>query len=106
MKNSSIKKNYQNFHSAAEKKILDNVHGNINISPKAVKPIMTEELVVPPARVWNKIEKILDQQEERRNYANHLIAASFNRVASNARRKKIYLAAGVSLLAGIAWFIR
>lgn len=106
MKNSSVKKNYPNFRSTAGKKVSDNVHGNINISSKAIKPIMTEHIVIPPARVWNKIEKILDEQEERRNYANHLIAASFNRVASITKSRKFYFAAGVSLLAGIAWFIR
>ncbi|MDB5249466.1 MAG: hypothetical protein JWQ40_3860 [Segetibacter sp.] len=100
MKNSSIKKNYK-YSNPADKNISDDVHENKNISPKAVKPIMTEQIVVPPARVWNRIEKILDEQDKRAQYANTLIAASFRRVTRESKRKKMYVAAGVSLFAGM-----
>ena len=33
-------------------------------------PPMTEQLVVPPSRVWNKIESILDKQEQAKASAN------------------------------------
>ena len=62
---------------------------------------MTEQIVVPPARVWNRIEKILDEQDDRRKEASKIIASSFR-----VNRRKMYATvAGVSIIAGIIWII-
>ena len=63
---------------------------------------MTDHLVIPPARVWDKIEEILDEQDNRRKYANLVITESFAAATKEHSLKKFYIAAaGLSLLAGI-----
>lgn len=64
--------------NSSRKESLEKFQKNKSISPKASKPIMTEQLVMPPARVWDKIEKILDEQDNRIKNANHLITSSFS----------------------------
>lgn len=68
---------------------------------------MTEQLVMPPARVWDRIEKILDDQDKRRQFADEMIVNSFVEVKKKQNRN-VYLAAaaGVSLLAGVYWMSR
>lgn len=63
---------------------------------------MTEQLVMPPARVWNKIEIFLDEQDQRRKLTNEIISNSFAKVKKKQNRN-VYLAtaAGVSILAGV-----
>lgn len=79
-----------------------------NFSSKAVKPVMTDQLIIPPAHIWNKIEAILDEQDNRRKNAIRLITSSFEVSRSKSGRLKIYLAtvAGVSFFAGLIWFIK
>ncbi|MDQ6814337.1 MAG: hypothetical protein M3040_11410 [Bacteroidota bacterium] len=78
-----------------------------NFSSKAVKSTMTtEQLITPPARVWDNIEKILDEQDNRRRNANDVIASSFGH-SNFSRRKKVYLAtvAGLTIVGGLVWLI-
>ena len=97
-----------NFHenSLNVEEHLENLQNKINFLSKAVKSTMTEQLIVPPARVWDKIEKILDEQDNRRNNANTIIASSFGRI-SLIKRKKVYLAtaAGLTVVAGLLWSV-
>jgi hypothetical protein len=67
---------------------------------KAYKSTMPEQLVKPPARVWERIEKILDQQDEARKSVNNLISASFKTDRSENRKAFIATCAGVSLAVG------
>lgn len=103
MKNRTSKSNFHDTSSNLEKKSLD-LQKKTNFSTNPVKSTMTEQLIIPPARVWDKIEKILDEQDDRRNDANKLIASSF-RSNRNTDRRKVYLAsvAGLSVVAGLIW---
>ncbi len=69
---------------------------------------MTEQLVMPPAHVWNKIEIFLDEQDKRRKFANEIISNSFASVKKAHKRKNLYVAAvaGVSVLAGLFWMAK
>lgn len=103
MKNSRLKSNFR-VNSSTERVAAENIQNNTNTSFKAVKT-MSEQLVIPPTRVWNKIEAILDEQDNIRKKANELIATSFGINTPVVRRKKVYLAtvAGISLAAGVLW---
>lgn len=64
---------------------------------------MTGQLTTPPAYMWNRIEKILDEQDNARKHTEKLLSDTFRR-ATNARRVNFLLAfvAGISLLTFIA----
>ena len=84
------------------------LQGKTNFSSIAVNTTMTEQLITPPARVWDRIEKILDEQDNRRRNANELIASSFTSSSSFLKRRKVYLAsvAGLTIVGGLLWMIR
>jgi hypothetical protein len=70
-----------------------------------INPSMTEQYVVPPARVWQKIEKALDEQDRKKD--NDLFSfASTQQVVRTKSRFGIYFAAlGASLIASF-WLWR
>jgi hypothetical protein len=84
----------------------ERLNGKINFSSKAVNSTMTEQLITPPARVWDRIEKILDEQDNMRSNTNDVIAASFGH-SHLFKRKKVYLAtvAGLTIVGGLMWMI-
>jgi hypothetical protein len=106
MKNSTSKSNFQENSLRLEKESFEKLQKKANFFPQAVTSTMTEQLIIPPARVWDKIEKILDEQDNRKSNANKLIASSFGR-DTFFKRKKPYLAtvAGLSVVAGLMWLI-
>lgn len=106
MKDRSLKSNFHDI-SSTERDTLENLQEKTNFSSKAVNTTMPEQLIAPPARVWDKIEKILDEQDNRRKNANNLIATSFGLDSPNVKRKNVYLAtiAGLSVFAGLMWII-
>ena len=107
MKNGSSKRSFENISSISKRDILENTQRKTNFSSKAVNT-MPVQLVTPPARVWEKIEAILDEQDFRRKKANDIIAASFSHDSrAENNRRRIYLAtvAGITVLAGVAWLI-
>ncbi len=55
---------------------------------------MTGQLTIPPAHVWDRIEKILDEQDLARKHTNELISGSFSR-SRNIRRLNFFVAAVV-----------
>ena len=63
---------------------------------------MTNQLTIPPAHVWDKIERILDEQDNRKKMADTMITSSFR---SKEKQVKGYLFAfaGFSLMAGFFW---
>lgn len=83
---------------------LEKLPKKTSFSSKAVNSIMTDQLTIPPARVWDKIEKILDEQDNRRNSANNIIASSFKQT-SYPKRRNVYLAtvAGLTVIVGLVW---
>lgn len=107
MKNSTINNASNDISSTYERDNLENKQEKSNFSSKAVKT-MTEQLIAPPARVWDKIQAILDEQDNRRKSGESLIQTSFGVHLTDAKRKKVYLAAvaGLSVVAGLVWFIR
>ncbi|MCW3111644.1 MAG: hypothetical protein JWR18_40 [Segetibacter sp.] len=102
MKNSPSKSNFNNNSSNNQERL----EKETRFSSKAVKSTMTEQLTIPPARVWDKIEKILDEQDNRRNSANNMIASSFEQ-PNYPKRRNVYLAtvAGLTVIAGLMWVI-
>jgi hypothetical protein len=67
-------------------------------------PPMTEHLVVPPARVWEKIEMILDQQDMNKKSA---VIRSLPAARKSKKAFPIYFAAaGATILAGLFWMYR
>ena len=107
MKNSTSKGNFHNVSSGSERDILENKQKKTNFSPKAVNT-MPEQLITPPARVWDKIQAILDEQDNRRKSGESLIKSSLDFNVDEIKRRKLYLAtvAGLGLVAGLVWFIR
>lgn len=64
---------------------------------------LTKQFVVPPARVWEKIESILNQQEKDK-YTNILFSTPSHQTKS---RFSFYVAAvSVTALAGLVWVCR
>jgi hypothetical protein len=107
MKNSSLESRLYSIPSNLDQKGLENLRKKSESPSKTFNSTMTEQLIEPPARVWDKIEKILDEQDYRRNNANSIIASSFSN-KPNYNRSKFYLAsvAGLGLVAGLIWIIR
>jgi len=106
MKNSASKSNFRIDTSRSERVNIENIQKQTNLSAKAVKT-MPEQLIIPPARVWEKIEAILNEQDNMRKKANKMIATSFGLNTPVVKRKKVYLAtvAGLSVVAGLMWII-
>ncbi len=78
MKSCPSKSDFSNNSDYCGKIRLKKFQKNTKVSSKAAKSIMTEELAIPPARVWDKIEKILNEQDDRIRSANNIIASSFS----------------------------
>ncbi len=69
-------------------------------NPNIADLLLIKQFVVPPARVWEKIEKILNQQEKDQ-YANILFSTPSHQTKS---RFSFYVAAvSVTALAGLVW---
>lgn len=66
---------------------------------KQTRSIMTGQLTIPPPHVWDRIEKILDEQDEAKKQTNKLISDTFR--LRNIRRKNLLFAliTGAGLLA-------
>jgi len=58
---------------------------------------MPPQLAIPSADVWNRIEKILDEQEYKKKYTNKIIADSFR--SSKNVHYFVTALTGLSLLA-------
>jgi hypothetical protein len=89
MKNRPPMTHFQGICSEFEKVALKNQQKKSKKGTKAVKS-MPQQLVKPPARVWDKIEAILDEQEKRRNNTDELIASSIGHNFPELKRKKVY----------------
>ncbi|HEX8279592.1 MAG TPA: hypothetical protein VF540_12895 [Segetibacter sp.] len=107
MKNSTTNNDFHNISSNSERDTLDDNQKKTNFSSKAVKT-MPEQLITPPARVWDKIQAILDEQDKdnRRKSGENLLNSSLG--INEIKRKRLYLAtvAGLSLVAGLVWIVR
>ena len=102
MKNSSQKGNSQQTPPNVKSTDEGDAKNKDFNSPEAMNVNMTEQYVIPPSRVWEKIEKILDEQDDRRKDGSIIITNSFK---SKEKKVQTYLAAfaGVTLLAGLIW---
>jgi hypothetical protein len=109
MKNSLSQSCLYNVSPNPEKERLENLQKKLKTSSHTFNSTMTERLIMPPARVWGKIEKILDEQDARKSRANDVIASSSFMHKPNSNRARIRIAssiAGLGLLAGLVWIIR
>lgn len=75
---------------------------SIKQNPKSPIKDMTEQYVAPPAHVWKRIEKILDEQDDRKKLANELISST-SIIGNKAR--SMYLAMGICIATGILLLI-
>jgi hypothetical protein len=89
MKNRPPMTHFQGICSEFEKVALKNQQKKSKQGTKAVKN-MPQQLVKPPTRVWDKIQAILDEQDNRRNNTDKLIASSFDCNSAELKRKKVY----------------
>jgi hypothetical protein len=79
----------------------------IKSSSKTSNPTMTEQLIAPPARVWDKIEKILDEQDNRQESANKIIASCLgNKPDYNRTKFCVASVACLGLIAVLIWMMR
>ena len=99
MKNASTKKKLA-LKPEADDSILKDKQ---TLSPKKQKNTMTEQAIMPPARVWDKIEKALDEQDTRRKQGTEVIAQTLSK-GSPKQKKQFYFAvvAGVGMIA-VLW---
>lgn len=106
MKNSLTQSCLYNVSFNPEKERLENLQKKIKLS-NTFNATMTKQTIMPPARVWDKIERILDEQDARKSSANNITASTFSRkVSYNRARISLASIAGLGLLAGIVWIIR
>src|SRR5438128_2217084 len=107
MKNSTIESDFNNISSKPERDIVESKQKKPNFSSKHANA-MPEQFITPPARVWDKIQAILDEQDNRRKSGENLINTSFGVTLHSTKRKNVYFAtvAGFSLIAGFVWLIR
>ncbi len=68
---------------------------------------MTQQLTIPPSYMWDRIEKILDEQDLEKKNTEKLISDTF-RSFEKGRRNKFFFTAvtSVSLLAFLVWHYR
>lgn len=64
---------------------------------------MREQAIAPPAHVWDKIERILDEQDKQVQHFKDVLNEQKTSIAKNAK-KPVYLAIGVTLLGGLLWY--
>jgi len=75
--------------------------------PYIVNPPMTEQFVVPPSRVWEKIEKILDEQDKRRFDNDLCINNSSKNFSKTKKSLNIYFAAlGATVVGSLVWVLK
>ena len=89
MKNRPPKTGSQSISSAFGTVNVKTTPNKTKICTKVVKT-MPHHPIKPPSRVWEKIQEILDEQENRRNDSNQLIVGSFGLGNFDVRRKKVY----------------
>lgn len=71
----------------------------INILLKQKQIIMTQQLTTPPPYIWDRIEKILDEQESKNKCPQKVVSNSF-RCSVNSQPVNYFLAVtGAGLLA-------
>jgi hypothetical protein len=107
MKNNSPRKDSQKISLMKDQKITRSAQ-NLAFSTKVSNPTMTPQIALPSARVWENIERILDQQDNERNSVNTLISRSFETRESTLTRRGLYLAlvAAISIIGSIMWILR
>lgn len=65
---------------------------------------MTKQLTIPPPHVWDRIEKILDEQDLAKKQTEKLLSDTFRRSEENRGNKFLFAAVtSISLLAFIFW---
>lgn len=88
MKNNPSKPNFRDI-SCDSRDTVKTTQKKTYFSTKAVKT-MAQQPIKPPARVWDKIQAILDEQDNRRNDGENIIASSFGITKSDFGRKKVF----------------
>lgn len=65
---------------------------------------MTEQLVTPPPYMWDRIEKILDEQDLAKKHTEKLITDTFYQFAQKRRNRFLFAAlTSISLVSFILW---
>lgn len=65
---------------------------------------MTEQLVIPPPYMWDRIEKILDEQDLAKKHTERLISDTFHQFEKKRRNRFLFAAlTSISMLSFIMW---
>jgi hypothetical protein len=68
---------------------------------------MSEQIVIPPAHVWEKIERVLNEQDRTESSLNGFFSLTSKQVATSKRRFPIYFATvGALAMASLVWLWR
>lgn len=90
-----------NIYSAKARRKEDVLAEIYSPNPNIASPI-TEQFVVPPPRVWEKIKRTLDEQDESKSSNNAFFSRSSHHLHQTKNRLGFYFAAvSVTALAGL-----
>jgi hypothetical protein len=100
------KSNFQNFPISNRKNEKTPASESDFLHPITVNPPMTEQLVVPPSRVWEKIEKVLDEQDKKKRLQKIAYSEVPKDFLKAKRRFPIYFAAAGATIVGSLLLLR
>lgn len=89
MKNRTIKSDFGNFSRSKIDKIKSSENG-IKVSSRIFSTADQKPMIAPPEHVWDRIEKILDKQDNVRKHADAIIATSFGFNTSDVQSNNSY----------------
>jgi hypothetical protein len=68
---------------------------------------MSEQIVIPPAHVWDKIEQALNDQDRTKSSPYNFFSLPFKQTTSSKRRFPFYFATiGTLAIASLVWMWR
>jgi hypothetical protein len=94
------KSNFQNFPVSNRKNEKTPASESEFLHPITINPPMTEQLVAPPSRVWDRIEKILDEQDKKKRSQEIAYYQKPKDPSKAKRRFPIYFAAAGATIIG------
>jgi hypothetical protein len=99
------KSNFQNFPVSNRKDEKTAAFESDFLHSITINPSMTEQLVVPPSRVWEKIEKVLDEQDKKKR-SQETYCENPKDFLKAKRRFPIYFAAAGATIVGSLLLLR
>jgi hypothetical protein len=99
--------NFQNFPIGNRKKAKSRTFESEFLHPITSNLPMTEQLVAPPPRVWEKIEKVLDEQDRKKRSQEVVYCQSAKDFSKTKKSFPIYFAAaGATIIGSLVLLLR